>query len=302
MTHSKRTHHAGATEETKTIATGKGNQDTAEVVVNDASFPQLPVLESSPKKQTKKDEKQHASPRTPKKKDETPFSPRAHKHHKKDDDATRNEVQKTEDVVTEGPERKETVLTEDPATHASTQEDVTDRTDTGPVKDAAVEDKETEAEDKETEADDEDAAQPVPSTYTAMTVDRAAIQGSGDPAEPGAIANQVDGVPNVQAVAYDQQDGITKATNVTLPPGSLPDIVPGVPNVPLTSLLGTNTTQDLGSIPLPDIIPGVPNVPAIVVTNPDAEPPRTDGNAANATAQIQPSDVELKQLPRFAQQ
>ena len=295
MAHTKRTHQA--TDDTKTIVTGKGNRDTtsSEVVVDDAAFPQLPV---SPRKQAKKDEKHAASPRAHhKKKDETPLSPRPHKQHKKEDDAPT----KVHDTQTDAVASKEEVLVQD----TKKDEAAVKNPEKG---DVATEDTKKDDAASEVNKDDavtEDEVQPEPTTYTAMTVDRAAIQGSGDPAEPGAIANQVDGVPNVQAVAYDQQDGITKATNVTLPPGSLPDIVPGVPNVPLTSLLGTNTTQDLGAIPLPDIIPGVPNVPAIVVTNPDAEPksePKTQGTTANETAQIQPGDVELKQLPRFAQQ
>jgi hypothetical protein len=122
---------------------------------------------------------------------------------------------------------------------------------------------------KESEPKDEEPV--VSQTYTATTIDLSKIQG------------------NIQALSYDQQDGITKATNVTLPEGSVPDIVPGVPNVPLSSVFGVNNTQGLGAVPLPDVIPGVPNVPAIF-TN------------ADSTAQIQANDVELKQVPRFAQQ
>lgn len=296
MTHSKRT-HAGATVDAKTFATGK-DSTSADVVVDDTSFQQLPVsgeVRGSPKKHGKKDEKHAASPRTPKRKDDTTIP---HKHHKKDDDS------KQETVVVPETNEEEAVVQDtekDPVTRRARREEATAEETT---EDVTAEDPVAEEARNDETTDEKGELLEVPSTYTAMTVDRAAIENSGDPAEPGAIANQVDGVPNVQAVAYDQQDGITKATNVTLPPGSLPDIVPGVPNVPLTSLLGTNTTQDLGAIPLPDITPGVPNVPAIVVTNPDAEPDKQDTRGTNvaATAQIQPSDVELKQMPRFAQQ
>jgi hypothetical protein len=133
--------------------------------------------------------------------------------------------------------------------------------------------KSTHRQTKETspESQPKDEEPVVSQTYTATTIDLSKIQG------------------NIQALSYDQQDGITKATNVTLPEGSVPDIVPGVPNVPLSSVFGVNNTQGLGAVPLPDVIPGVPNVPAIF-TN------------ADSTAQIQADDVELKQVLRFAQQ
>lgn len=121
-----------------------------------------------------------------------------------------------------------------------------------------------------------------PATYTALTVDRKDLE-EAPPAD------------GVIGAGYDQQDGITKAVGITLPPDALPDQIPGVPNVPVAAMVvgAAPATVPAENAPLPDQIPGTPNVPAVVVT---------DGSAAtgqhSASTAVSPDVVQVTQLPR----
>jgi hypothetical protein len=93
-----------------------------------------------------------------------------------------------------------------------------------------------------------------PATYTALTVDLE----EAPPAGAAAVG-----------AAYDQQDGITRAVGITLPPDACPDQIPGVPNVPVAAMVvGAAPPSVPGeNSPLPDQQPGVPNCPVIMATN-----------------------------------
>ncbi|GAQ92540.1 hypothetical protein KFL_010430050 [Klebsormidium nitens] len=96
-----------------------------------------------------------------------------------------------------------------------------------------------------------------PATYTALTVDRKDLEET-----PPAGAEAV-------GAAYDQQDGITKAVGITLPPDACPDQIPGVPNVPIAAMVvGAAPPSVPGeNSPLPDQQPGVPNCPVVMTTD-----------------------------------
>jgi hypothetical protein len=97
---------------------------------------------------------------------------------------------------------------------------------------ATKEDRKVEREQHESDSEGRDRAadgqidkQAQPATYTTMRVDAKALEDA--PPAGGVIG----GAP------YDQQDGITKAKGITLPPNSCPDQIPGVPNVPIAAIV-----------------------------------------------------------------
>jgi hypothetical protein len=122
-----------------------------------------------------------------------------------------------------------------------------------------------------------------PATYTALTVDRKDLE-EAPPAGAAAVG-----------AAYDQQDGITKAVGITLPPDACPDQIPGVPNVPVAAMVvGAAPPSVPGeNSPLPDQQPGMPNVSVVMATDGAA----TSSQNAGSTA-VDPDAVHLTQLPR----
>jgi hypothetical protein len=124
--------------------------------------------------------------------------------------------------------------------------------------------------------------QDIPPTYTALTVDRKDLE-------------EVPPANGVVGAAYDQQDGITKAKGLTLPPDALPDQQPGLPNVPVGALIAGAAPPAVPgeNSPLPDQRPGKPNVPAVVVTDSAVTASQNAGTIA-----VNPDAVSLTQLPR----
>jgi hypothetical protein len=141
----------------------------------------------------------------------------------------------------------------------------------------------SDSEGRDQAADGQTDRQAQPATYTAMTVDAKALEDA--PPAGGVIG----GAP------YDQQGGITKAKGITLPPGSCPDQIPGVPNVPIAAMaVGAAPPAIPGkNSPLPDQQPGVPNVPAIIATDNTPTASQNPGSTA-----VNPDAIHLTQLPR----
>jgi hypothetical protein len=156
----------------------------------------------------------------------------------------------------------------------------------------AKEDRKAEREQHDSDSEQNDQAadgqidkKAQPATYTAMTVDGKALE-EAPPA--GAIVG----------AGYDQQDGITKAVGITLPPDSCPDQQPGVPNVPIAAMVVAAAPPAVPgeNSPLPDQQPGVPNVPVAVVTDGSAT---ASQNATSTAVNDAVNDaVHLTQLPR----
>ncbi|GAQ90269.1 hypothetical protein KFL_006200090 [Klebsormidium nitens] len=82
----------------------------------------------------------------------------------------------------------------------------------------------SDSEQNDQAADGQIDRQAQPATYTAMTVDAKALE---DAPPAGAAVG----------AGYDQQDGITKAKGITLPPDALPDQQAGMPNVPVAAMV-----------------------------------------------------------------